>query len=562
MFRKFVCLAAAGLVAAAAVSAHAQTTIEDILAKTAQQLPTNRQGQATEARAAVVSESAVGAGAAPAPTQNLQPYGASLFSNTGALTSNDTANPDYQIQPGDQISLRSVGGPDTLQLLTTVDNNGKIFIPEVGPVAVAGVKAGELNTVVSRYARSAFTGNVQIYAVVATTHKVGVFVGGFVKLPGRYSGSASDSVLDYLLRAGGVDPSRGSYRRIQVIRDKTVITSVDLYDFLQEGKPPALNLREGDSIFVEQQGPMVAVGGAVRNNYLFEIKGPLANGKEIIDLARPLPSATNVVIRGTRDREPMSRYDSLAQFQSTVLRDQDKITFVTDVAPKTVQVRVEGSREGPSVFVVDTHTPFPEVLAKIGIDDALGDRASAYILRKSIADQQRRVLSEARDRLERSLFLAISPTTGVSQIRASEAQLISSYLQRARSVEPDGRLVVTDEQGRPADIRLEDDDVIVIPKRSQLVMVSGEVLSPQAVVYRPGLGVEDYVRQVGGYSERGGNRFIIRRANGELLLDKRVSIRPGDELIILPKIDAKNFQLATDLFTLAYQIALSARVFQ
>jgi hypothetical protein len=307
---------------------------------------------------------------------------------------------------------------------------------------------------------------------------------------------------------------------------------------------------------------MVAVSGAVRNNYLFEIGETDARGGEILDLARPLPSATNVVIRGTRQGQPISRYETLMSFAGSNLMDQDKITFVTDVAPRTVQVRVEGSREGPSVFVVDTHTAFPDVLSKIMVDDALGDRSSAYILRKSVADQQRRVLSEARERLERSLFLAVSPTTGVSQIRASEAQLISNYLQRAKTVQPDGRLVVTGPDGKPADIRLEDDDVIVIPKRSQLVMVSGEVLSPQAVVYRPNLKVEDYVRQVGGYSERGGGHFMIRRANGELLLDQRAPIRPGDELIILPKIDAKNFQLATDLFTLAYQIALSARVFQ
>src|SRR5690606_12879947 len=160
---------------------------------------------------------------------------------------------------------------------------------------------------------------------------------------------------------------------------------------------------------------------------------------------------------------------------------------------------------------------------------------SVYILRRSIAEQQKRVIEEALDRLQRQLYLAVSPTTGVSNIRASEAQMVSSYIQRARRTTPDGRLVVTDDNGRVIDVRLEDNDVIVIPRRSQVVMVSGEVLAPQAVVYNPRLRTADYVKLAGGYSERGRKgKVLVRRANGELIPGGDVGLRPGDELVILP----------------------------
>jgi hypothetical protein len=166
------------------------------------------------------------------------------------------------------------------------------------------------------------------------------------------------------------------------------------------------------------------------------------------------------------------------------------------------------------------------------------------------------------DRLERQLFLAISPTTGVAEVRASEANLVASYIQRARRTQPEGRLVVMDRRGRCADVRLQDGDVIVVPERVQTVLVSGEVRAPQAVVWRPDLRIQDYVNAAGGLAERGADdQIMIRKASGELILEPTEGPEPGDELIALPRLDPKNFQLMRDLLNLIFQSALSARVF-
>ena len=192
----------------------------------------------------------------------------------------------------------------------------------------------------------------------------------------------------------------------------------------------------------------------------------------------------------------------------------------------------------------------------------LADTRSVFLLRPSVAQQQRRATDEALDRLERQLFLAVSPTTGVAAIRASEANLVSSYIQRARRTQPEGRLVVVDNDGHCAPVRLEDGDVVVIPEKSQTVLVAGEVTAPRAVVWRPELKLADYVKAAGGYAPRGnGSSLMIRRASGELVLDPAEVPRPGDELIVLPKLDPKVFQIGSDLLGLIYQIAVATRIF-
>lgn len=526
------------------------------------QLPSNaprattREGQATQAEGGPTAGMAIGGTAADRP----QAFGASLFTGSPAPSSS-AANANYRIQPGDQIAIQAWGGA-TAQMVSTVDPDGNIFLPQAGVLHVGGVREGDLQEAVQRQASKTFTSNVSIYAVLLTTHKVGVFVTGFVVHPGRYTGEAPDSALDYLVRAGGVDPSRGSYRTVTIRRNDQAVAKIDLYQFLITGELPPINLQEGDTVVVGAQGSMIAVDGAVRNNYLFEVApGPDA-GKDIVMLARPLPAVTHVILRGTRNSQPYSAYLTLDDFTRTQLFDQDQITFVTDAPPRTVRVRIQGSRIGPSVFVVPDTTTLSELLPQIKVEPALADVASVYVLRKTVAEQQARVIGEARDRLERSLFLANSATTGVSQIRASEAQLISNYIQRSRSIQPEGRLVVSDGRGTVADLRLEDDDVIVIPKKTQLVLVSGEVLAPQSVLYQPGLRVDGYVDSVGGYSERGRRgHYLIKRANGAIIVDKDAKIEPGDELVILPYIDPKSFQLVSDVMSLVYQVAVSANVF-
>jgi protein involved in polysaccharide export with SLBB domain len=487
-------------------------------------------------------------------------FGATLFSR-GMPGPTEAPNPNYILGPGDRVSI-SIWGFVEGSVVAAVDNEGNIFVPQIGPVRIGGTRAGDIQRVVEAEVRRVYAQQVQVYATVISTGSLGVFVSGFVRLPGRHLGTASESVLDYLARAGGVDPGRGSYREILVRRGGRDLVRVDLYRFLLTGELPTLNLQQGDTIVVPAQGAMVGADGAVRNNFLFEVAGRSMSGAELIRLSAPLPSATNAVIRGTRNAQPFARYVTVRELAGVQLLDQDTVSFITDSPAPTVRVMIEGSRIGPSVLIADRDTSLCTMLDYVSVEPGLANTRGIFLLRPGLAQQQQRTINEALDRLERQLFLSISPTSGVAQVRASEASMIANYIQRARRTQPEGRLVVMDRNGRCADVRLQDGDTIVIPERVETVLVGGEVRIPQAVVWRQGMTAADFVRAAGGFGERGDeSSLMIRRASGEVLLDPTEPPMPGDELIAMPRLDPKYLQLTSDLFNLIFQSAVVTRTF-
>jgi protein involved in polysaccharide export with SLBB domain len=505
---------------------------------------------------------AVGATSPPTPTLNaaiqsiaqLLPFGANLFINA-TPPSSLAPNPNYIIQPGDTVEIQLYGG-ETAQSSSVVDTQGNVFLPGFGPVHVAGVAAANLQLAVQKELANAFTNNVSVYAVLQAENSISIYVTGFVRAPGQYLGSASDSVLDFLSRAGGIDSSRGSYRDIKVLRNDRVLQHVDLYNFLLDGSQLPDTLRNGDTILVGRQEPLVAVGGAVRNNYLFEVPSSVTAGQDILSFAQPLASATNVLITGTRSGQPFSQYVSLRDLTETPLYDQDHLTFIADVPAPTITVQVQGSRIGPSVLVADRDMTLKTLLKYIAIDPNDADIKSIYIVRPGLAAQQYAAIQAALDRLQKALFYATSVTTGEAQIRASEASQIQAYINAARTIQPDGILVVADDNGNMNDVRLEEGDIVTIPEASDTVMVDGEVEAPQAINYDAKETRAGYINAAGGTTQRGRrSQTIIRRLSGRLVLDPNAPIMPGDELIVLPYIETGNFVIAQDLFSLVYQVA-------
>ena len=489
-------------------------------------------------------------------------FGAALFTGQ-PQSSSDAPNPNYVLAPGDRISVRAWGAVDAEQV-AQIDPAGNLFLPNIGPIRVAGTRVGDLQRIVEGEIRRVYTQQVQVYATVLSTQRIGVFVAGFVKSPGRYAGAASDSILDFLLRAGGVDTARGSFREISVQRGGTTVTSLDLYRFLMDGHIPQIRLQEGDTILVGRQRSLIGADGAVRNNYLFESaqRGPM-RGQDLINYARPLPAATNAVVRGVRNAQPFSRYVTLAELARQTLQDQDTVTFVADVALRTVRVTIEGSRLYPSVLVAERDFSLCQILDHVAVDPMLANTSAVFLLRPRLAMQQKRSIDDALDRLERQLFLSPSITPGVAAARTAEANLILSYISRARRSLPEGRRVVVNEDGTCAPVRLEDGDVIVIPERSQTVMVQGEVSMPRAVLWREGMSIEQYLEQAGGLTARGArSTLMLRRPSGQVILEPRQSPQAGDELIALPYLDPKLFVMGQEFITAIFQVALAARVFQ
>lgn len=495
----------------------------------------------------------------PSQVDDIQPFGSSLFTGGFSTRRVSELNPGYRIMPGDQITVRAWGALE-VDLMLPVDAQGNIFIPEVGPVQVKGVTSAGLDDTVTRAIKQVYTDNVSVYTSLQGVQPVTVFVTGFIKKPGRYSGAPSDSVLNYLDQAGGIDIEAGSFRDVRVLRGRRPIAEIDLYPFLLEGLLPQPQLENGDTIVVGRRGAMVTVSGDVAQPYRYELTAQTQSVAELMRWVQLKPGVSHVLLTGIRDTGPFSSYVLFNDLGSHWLQDGDELLFSVDQRHETIVVQVEGSFSGPSRFTVPRDARLIELLDSVPVDPKLADVDSVSIQRKSVAQRQRESLDESLKRLETAYLGASSSTVDESKIRVEEALLIQDFVKRARQLEPSGRLVVA-EAGKVRDTTLQDGDVITIPNRSDSIFVSGEVLVPQAMVYQEQQSVDDYIQRAGGFTDRANERdILLARQSGEVVAADKSDPRPGDEILVLPEVPTKNLELAKTLSQIVYQIAVATKV--
>ena len=496
------------------------------------------------------------------PQQNpdaLPPFGANLFTGGFRGTMGDGLNADYQVKPGDQITVRAWGAFEFDRVLP-VDAQGNIFIPGSGPLNVEGQNSQQVDSRVRGAITSVYPENVQVYTNVQGVQPVAVFVTGYVENPGRYAGTPNDSVLYFLDQASGIDQDLGSYRQIRVMRNNQTVATVDLYDFLINGSIARPQFQDGDTIVVEERGPAIAVVGDVHREHRYELVGNQLSGAELVELARLRSGVSHVLLRGDRADGPMAQYFPLNEFYSQTIRSGDEVAFSADQRSETIVVEVEGSYYGPSRFALPRDARLSELLDAIPVPENMTAVESISLQRESVKQQQQQSMEDSLRRLETTYLSAQSSTNEEAQIRAQEAELIQNFVQRARELEPSGRLVVA-YNDRIADIRLQDGDVITIPEISDSILISGEVLVPQAAVYRPGMSVIDYIESAGGFTQRADDDHILLvRQNGAVENARNTPLRPGDEILVMPEAPTHNLQLAATLTQILYQVAVATRV--
>ncbi len=494
-------------------------------------------------------------------TLAYMPFGANIFTGNSATQRKTSIDPNYRLVAGDKISLHIWGIAEAIQAdqVVVVDASGNIFIPKVGAVRVLGVRAADLQAVVKRKLRERYKAGVEVYVNILTAAPLRVFVTGGVIRPGQYAGSQTDSVISFLQQAGGIDAIRGSYRNIRIMRGNQMVATVDLYAFLLWGKLPYLQFRDGDTILVGQQGSTVNVEGEVRGRFSFEFGGRNTRGLEVIKYARPYKKANNVLVSGTRKGKPWSNYLSINSFKNMHIMDGDTLRFVSDSPLKTMAVTIEGSHLGNSYYSIKRGTRLKELLDYISVDPNEADIANIYLKRKSVALRQKQNLEKAIFRLERAVLTTPAASDGEALIRSKEAELVLQFVKHAKQVKTDGRVIVSD-NGRVSNIRLEEGDIIVIPKKSDVVIVSGEVQIPQSIVYARNATVYGYIQRSGGFTERAERKkIIIVKPNGQVLMGTNLPVSPGDEIMVFPKIDEKIMQFNKDIIAIIFQIATSAK---
>lgn len=501
--------------------------------------------------------------------QSSDVFGANLFTGAFAREGATQFNPDYAVAVGDKIQVRLWGAFD-FDAPLTVDAQGNLFLPHAGPVKVLGVRNQELQRLVEAALGKVFKSNVFSYASLAAAQPVRIFVSGFVNRPGLYSGTSMDSLLHYLDQAGGIDPDRGSFLSVQIKRGAQVRATINLYDFLLNGTLPLTQLTDGDVIFVAPRQNTVKVSGLTANAKRFEFTDSTRTVADLAKVAKPKATATHVRVVRNTGATKNTEYYPLADAASVLLQNGDDVEFTSDKKPGTITVRVEGEHLSPQEYVLPYGARMGELLQNIQYSER-SDQDSLQLFRVSVKERQRQMLQTSLKSLETAALTARSGTSDEARLRKEEADLLLQWVDRAKKIDPSGQVVIAQADTRGS-LLLENGDILRVPTKDGLVLVSGEVLFPNAVAFNTALSLDDYVRRAGGYTQNAEtSRLVVARRDGSFteavgdsgtfsLGNGNVAIRAGDEILVLPKIDVKSRQIWKDMTQIIYQIAVSAKV--
>lgn len=486
------------------------------------------------------------------------PFGSQLFVGRFADTQFSGFNPDYQLASNDRLNLR-MWGAINYQATVNVDAQGNIFIPNVGPVKVLGVRNADLNLQVEEQVKRIFRSNVGLYVTLEVAQPVKIYVTGFVLAPGLYGGLSSNSILYYIDRAGGIDMGRGSFLDIKVMRNGRERAHYNLYNFLLNGVIDNVQLQDGDTIIVGPRQHTVWINGQVLSPYQFEFDHNVISAEELFGMAKPVPAATHFSVVRIDGVEKRSEYHPISESKNVQIRDGDVVTVTADKYPGTILVRVDGAHLGEHTLILPYGSKLKDVLARIK-PAPQANMEAAQLFRASVAARQKEMLQASLQALESSVLTARSSTVEEAQLRTSEANLMTQFIKTASNIEMKGQVLLAGNK-QSGETLISDGDRINIPEATSLIMVHGEVLFPNAIVYNPKMTVDDYIGQSGGYTQNADNsRIVVFHQDGSFSDGKSAHMIAGDEIMVLPKVDSKNIEITRGITQIIYQIAIAAKV--
>jgi protein involved in polysaccharide export with SLBB domain len=492
--------------------------------------------------------------------------------------------PDYLIKPGDDLQVTLWGSVDA-DLRARVDRSGRITIPRVGPVQVAGVRYADVNDTVSQRVAKVFR-NFQVSVSLARVQAQRVYVTGFVARPGALNVSSLASAVQALLQAGGPSPA-GSFRLIEVRRGKERVATIDLYEFLLKGDRSGDRLLQPeDVVHVGAIGTQAALIGSVNRPGVFELKA----GETFDDLVRMAGGFSAVA---DRSRLAVERLDDRASVRiaqlawpesasaqpknGDVLRAFSAVDVALPVQRQNKRVRIEGEVARPGDYVLPPDSSLADALATAG-----GMTAAAYpfgteFTRESVRTTQQQNYERALRDLETDLARNTSTQRASSADEAAAQNARDSanarLLTSLRAIRPNGRVVLQMQPGNrelPA-LTIEDGDRLYIPPRPTSVGVFGSVFNAGSYLHSSGRAIGDYLGLAGGPT-RGADAsstFVIR-ANGSVVSGLQSSnwlgrdsnltgmpAEPGDTVFVPEELNKTTFvQNAKDWTQILYQFGL------
>lgn len=454
--------------------------------------------------------------------EGLKPYGYDLFDNKGAAFSavSDAPVPgSYVIGPGDRFNIQLYGGTQNRTHRLTVNGDGTISFPELGPIPVSGLSFNAARARIEERVGQQMIG-VQVNVSMGETRSIVVYVTGEARQQGSHIVGGHDMVISALFAAGGVNEI-GSLRDIQLKRRGVTISRLDLYDLLIRGDTSGdTNLLSGDVIFIPPVGPTVAVDGEVRRPAIYELRDETSVA-DVVRIAGGLtPEADGT--RASLTRIEAGRRDVIdvnlqAPAGATQRVGNGNVLRIARLRPQVEGVEVQGSvyRAGPVAWRDGLR--LSQVIPSV--DELMPNADQGYILVRRESGPDRRVSVHSADL--RAALAAPGSDADLPLQRRDRIIVFDLAPGRDRIILPLlDELKLQSGFSRPADI----------------VEVGGRVKAPGEVPLEPGMRVSDLLRAGGGLESAayGGEaeltRYTINEAGErrtELITINLAAVRGG-----------------------------------
>ena len=418
-------------------------------------------------------------------------FGRDIFNNEDLTfePNMNIATPDsYVLGAGDAVFI-DIYGASQKTMETTVTPDGYIVVENFGPIQVAGMTVSEANRVVKSRLGARYSSS-KVHLSVGQTRTITVNVMGEVKLPGTYTLSAFASVFHALYMAGG--PSKiGTLRNIKVYRNNRLVSTVDVYDYILNGKQSS-NIRLGDNdvIVVGPYECLVNVTGKVKRPMYYEMMSTESVGTLINYAGGFTGDAYRKSVRIVRKSGSQYSVHNVNEFDmaSFHMADNDSVSVDSIIPRYSNMVEIKGAVFRPGMY-------------------ELGDNIYSV---KSLLENAEGVTEDA--------FTAHAVMHRLKPDRTLEVV----------SVDIEGIM-----NGTAADIPLKNEDILFVPTRlesqvEQTIAIHGEVAYPGTYKYADNETLEDFVLQAGGLKETASmhNVLVSRRiANPHALTTDSVLAR-------------------------------------
>jgi polysaccharide biosynthesis/export protein len=492
--------------------------------------------------------------------------------------------PDYLVRPGDELLVTMWGSVDA-DLRLIVDRSGRINIPRVGPVMVAGVRYAELGATINRRTALVFK-NFELSVSLGQLRGVRVFVTGFVNRPGPVVVGSLSTVTQALAYAGG-PTAAGSFRYVTLRRGNTVAAQFDLYDLLLKGDRSLDALVQPDDVIhVAAVGPQVAVVGSVNQPVIVELK-PNEGLPEVLKMVGGYSATADtqrLAIERIDERATLRiQQITAAAFNTTklvagdIIRAFSAVETTTPTQRQNKRVRVEGEVLRPGEYVLPASSTLADAVKAAGGTTSVAYIYATELQRESVRITQRQNYERALLDFESQLVKAqstrrIGVGEDANQLNAANSSN-SRLVEQLRRLQPTGRIVLqlSTSSAELPEMLIEDADRLYIPPKPTTVGVFGSVFSGGSYLFNQGRTVGDYLRLAGGPTRGAdsGSVFVIR-ANGAVASSLQESgffatgnqlstfpIDPGDTIFVPEELDKSTWtQNVKDWTMILYQLGV------